>query len=130
MYVGTNIALGKATSMAVSSALVVDRHLWERPGGFHARLVLSSFFPNFAPGHQHGEINNTHSWADSDIFSAEMYGSAMNSPDNHYQISEGWFSGATSLYDPDNAFVSELINPGRNFYGFIDARYNFQARGA
>lgn len=57
-----------------------------------------------------------------------MYGSAMNSPDNDYQISEGWFSGATSLYDPDNAFVSELINPGHNLFGFIDARYNFQVR--
>lgn len=55
-----------------------------------------------------------------------MYGSAMNSPDNQYQIVEGWFSEAKSLYDPDNIFVSDLINPGHNFYGFIDARYNFQ----
>ena len=76
--------------------------------------------------HDGGIDNNARSWADSEIFSNEMYGSAMNSPENQYQIVEGWFSGATSLYDPDYIFVHDLINPGHNFYGFIDARHNFQ----
>lgn len=70
-------------------------------------------------------LGQKNSWADSDIFSNRMYGSAMNSPENGYQISEGWFEDVTSLYDPDHEFVADIVSPGHNLYGFIDARYNF-----
>ena len=69
----------------------------------------------------------THSWADSDIFSNRMYGSAMNSPENSYQISEGWFRGVTSIYDPDSTFVGDIVSPGHNLYGYIDTKFNMQA---
>ncbi|CAB1103907.1 TYR [Ectocarpus sp. CCAP 1310/34] len=66
-------------------------------------------------------------WADSVIFSNDMYGSALGSPDNGYQISEGWFADVKSIYDPDETFLQEQINPGHSVYGYIDARYNIQA---
>ncbi|CAM9741762.1 unnamed protein product [Ectocarpus fasciculatus] len=66
-------------------------------------------------------------WADSEIFSNDMYGSALGSPDNGYQISEGWFAGVKSIYDPDETFVDELISPGHSIYGYIDAKFNIQA---
>ena len=71
-------------------------------------------------------LGGQHSWADSDIFSNDMYGSAMNSPDNQYQISEGWFKDVHSLYDPDSTFVADIVSPGHNLFGYIDARFNMQ----
>ncbi|CAM9793594.1 unnamed protein product [Ectocarpus sp. 12 AP-2014] len=66
-------------------------------------------------------------WADSVIFSNDMYGSALGSPDNGYQISEGWFADVKSIYDPDETFLQEQINPGHSLYGYVDARFNIQA---
>lgn len=57
-----------------------------------------------------------------------MYGSALGSPDNGYQISEGWFAGVKSIYDPDETFVDDLISPGHSIYGYIDAKFNIQVR--
>ena len=50
-----------------------------------------------------------------------MFGSAVGSPENDYEINEGWFTDVTSLYDPDNTFISGSPNlqPGHNPYGFI-----------
>lgn len=50
----------------------------------------------------------------------------MNSPDNDYQICEGWFKDVHSLYDPDSEFVADVVSPGHNLFGYIDARFNMQ----
>lgn len=58
-----------------------------------------------------------------------MFGSALGSPENQFQISDGWFSNITSLYDPR----SDILTPAESFlttshnpYGFVDGIYNFQ----
>lgn len=50
-----------------------------------------------------------------------MFGSAVGTPDNDYEIHEGWFTNVTSLYDPDNTFItgSPDLQPGHNAFGFI-----------
>eukprot|EP00752_Nemacystus_decipiens_P002672 g2500.t1 len=65
-------------------------------------------------------------WGDSEIFSVNMFGSATGSPLNGYQLSEGWFADAKTIYDPDETFLADVIEPGHSIYGFIDATYNFQ----
>lgn len=60
-------------------------------------------------------------WPNSAIFGVDMFGSAVGTPENDYEINEGWFTNVTSLYDPDSTFVSGFPNlrPGHNPYGFI-----------
>eukprot|EP00752_Nemacystus_decipiens_P002661 g2489.t1 len=65
-------------------------------------------------------------WGDSEIFSVNMFGSATGSPLNGYQLSEGWFADARTIYDPEGTMLPELIEPGHSIYGYIDAHYNFQ----
>eukprot|EP00752_Nemacystus_decipiens_P002676 g2502.t3 len=47
-----------------------------------------------------------HSWGDSKK-SVDMFGSACGSPRKGYQISEGWFADAKTIYDPDETFLGE-----------------------
>ena len=71
-------------------------------------------------------FNTGRSWGDSEIFSDSMFGPATGSPLNGYQISEGWFADVKTIYDPEDAFLPELIEPGHSVHGYIDAHYNFQ----
>lgn len=73
------------------------------------------------------QSNSKPSWPESEIFSDEMFGSAMGDPDNLYQINSGWFKDVTSLYDPDLDFELDFIDPGHNAFGFIDAQFNYQS---
>ncbi|CAM9741455.1 unnamed protein product [Pylaiella littoralis] len=68
-------------------------------------------------------------WGASDIFSSEMFGSAYGSQDNQFQISDGWFANVTSIYDPENNFVTpeEHVSPTHNAFGIIDDDFNYQA---
>lgn len=61
--------------------------------------------------------NSEPSWPESEIFSDDMFGSAMGDPENLYQINSGWFKDITSLYDPDLDFELDFIDPGHNAYG-------------
>eukprot|EP00903_Cladosiphon_okamuranus_P010576 g10001.t1 len=67
-------------------------------------------------------------WPNSAIFGVDMFGSAVGSPENDFEINEGWFTNVTSLYDPDHTFItgSPNLKPGHNPYGFIDAGNNYQ----
>eukprot|EP00752_Nemacystus_decipiens_P002673 g2501.t1 len=66
-------------------------------------------------------------WGDSEIFSDDMFGSATGSPLNGYQLSEGWFADARTIYDPNETFLADgVIEPGHSIYGYIDATYNLQ----
>ncbi|CAB1104331.1 unnamed protein product [Ectocarpus sp. CCAP 1310/34] len=78
------------------------------------------------PMGQHPNSTMHRSWANSAVFSNDMYGSALGSPDNGDQISEGWFADVKSIYDPDETFLQEQINPGHSVYGYIDAKLNIQ----
>ncbi|CAB1114283.1 unnamed protein product [Ectocarpus sp. CCAP 1310/34] len=69
-------------------------------------------------------------WPSSEIFSPDMFGSALGSPVNQFQISDGWFSNITSLYDPRGDILTpaeSFITTSHNSYGFVDGVYNFQA---
>ncbi|CAN0415124.1 unnamed protein product [Laminaria digitata] len=55
-----------------------------------------------------------------------MFGSARGSPDNQFQIADGWFANITSAYDPDHTLVGEGLATNHNPYGLVDANCNFQ----
>lgn len=59
-----------------------------------------------------------------------MFGSALGSPENQYQISDGWFANITSIYDPQEDFLNpdEHISATHNPYGLIDASFNYQVQ--
>lgn len=70
------------------------------------------------------------SWMSSEIFGPDMFGSALGSPEKHYQISDGWFANITSAYDPKSILQgdSEVISTNHNAYGLVDATFNYQVR--
>eukprot|EP00752_Nemacystus_decipiens_P008189 g7325.t1 len=68
-------------------------------------------------------------WADSAIFSPQMFGPAKGNASEHYRLGEGWFRGLTSLYDPREKFVHEKIDPSHNAWGFIDSKYSYERSG-
>lgn len=55
-----------------------------------------------------------------------MFGSALGSEDKQFQISDGWFAGITSAYDPEDSLVDEDIRTAHNPYGYVSALYNYQ----
>lgn len=67
-------------------------------------------------------------WGDSEIFGSDMFGSALGSPENQFQISDGWFSKITSVYDPAGDLLSADadISTNHNPYGFVGSTYNYQ----
>ncbi|CAM9966345.1 unnamed protein product [Scytosiphon promiscuus] len=70
-------------------------------------------------------------WTSSEIFGPEMFGSALGSPENGYQISDGWFANITSVYDPGGDLLSAdsdgAVTTNHNPYGFVDSSFNYQA---
>ncbi|CAB1114279.1 TYR [Ectocarpus sp. CCAP 1310/34] len=68
-------------------------------------------------------------WGDSEIFGPDMFGSALGSPDNQFQISDGWFSNISSVYDPAGDLLSAEadISTNHNPYGFVGSTYNYQS---
>jgi len=71
------------------------------------------------------------SWPSSTVFGPDMFGSALGSPEKHFQISDGWFANITSAYDPESLLLRdwESISTNHNAYGLIDAAFNYQVRG-
>eukprot|EP00903_Cladosiphon_okamuranus_P010577 g10002.t1 len=69
------------------------------------------------------------SWTASEIFSDQMFGSAIGKASEHYRLEGDWFPGLTSLFDPRDKFVNEKINPGHNPWGFIDSKYSYERSG-
>ncbi|CAN0296786.1 unnamed protein product [Pylaiella littoralis] len=72
------------------------------------------------------------SWGSSEVFGSDMFGSASGSPENQFQISDGWFAGITSVYDPQKVVLASAVNgtsvtTNYNPYGFVDGSFNFQA---
>lgn len=59
-----------------------------------------------------------------------MFGSAVGSPENDFQISDGWFADITSAYDPQGDLLTpeESIKTVRNPYGFVDGAFNYQVK--
>eukprot|EP00752_Nemacystus_decipiens_P007679 g6864.t2 len=131
---------GSTTVVAEKTVTVVCKYLYCFHSGMHflnahasfdlwAERSLQMIDPSVAMHYWDFTIDATTlgpNWADSEIFTNDMYGSAMNSPDNDYQISEGWFKDVHSLYDPDSTFVADVVAPGHNLFGYIDARFNMQ----
>ena len=66
------------------------------------------------------------SWPSSPIFGPDMFGSALGSAEDQFQISDGWFAGITSAYDPDDVLADEDISPAHSPYGYVGAPYNYQ----
>ena len=67
-------------------------------------------------------------WGSSEVFGPDMFGSALGSPDNQYQISEGWFAGIQSIFDKDDELLREdaAISTNHNPYGLVDSTANYQ----
>lgn len=68
------------------------------------------------------------SWGSSEIFGPDMFGSALGSPETHYQISDGWFANIESAHDKDMELLAEdvPITTNHNPYGFVDSSFNYQ----
>lgn len=61
----------------------------------------------------------------STIFDADMFGPAMGSAENSYQLKEGRFGGIASILDADHTFV-ENIDCNHNAYGYLSPSFNYQ----
>lgn len=70
----------------------------------------------------------SHRWPESTIFGNDMFGRAIGSAENNYQLTEGRFGNVSSIYDPDDTLVDSDISPYHNAYGYINAEYNYQVR--
>lgn len=55
-----------------------------------------------------------------------MFGSAIGSPENQYQISDGWFANLESVFDPNGTYIDNVVGTVHNPYGFIDAPFNYK----
>ncbi|CAN0179965.1 unnamed protein product [Ectocarpus fasciculatus] len=68
-------------------------------------------------------------WGESEIFGPDMFGSALGSPENQFQISDGWFSNISSVYDPagDLLIADADISTNHNAFGFVGSTHNYQA---
>lgn len=69
-------------------------------------------------------------WPESDIFSPQMFGSAIGSPDNDYQISDGWFANVSSILDVNDDKFDPAIQVNHNAYGYVTASNNYQVRSS
>ncbi|CAM9782570.1 unnamed protein product [Ectocarpus sp. 12 AP-2014] len=67
-------------------------------------------------------------WQGSPIFDDDMFGRAMGSADNGYQISDGRFGKISAIYDPHHDLPGNGldIGPHHNAYGYLSATYNYQ----
>ncbi|CAM9521680.1 unnamed protein product [Ascophyllum nodosum] len=65
-------------------------------------------------------------WHKSAVFDVDMFGPAMGSPDNNYQLTEGRFGTISSIYDPDDALADSRIGTNHNAYGYVSPTYNYQ----
>lgn len=67
-------------------------------------------------------------WLESSIFDADMFGRAMGSPDNDYQVTEGRFGGIRTIYDPEYTLLDNGIDIGYHYnaYGYLSPTYNYQ----
>lgn len=57
-----------------------------------------------------------------------MFGSALGSADNGYQVADGRFTNVSSIYDPNSLLVSTLVSPVHNPYGYISGTFDYQVR--
>lgn len=64
------------------------------------------------------------SWADSAIFNADMFGRAMGSAENSYQVTEGRFGNISSIFDADHTLVD--MDSHHNAYGYLSPSFNYQ----
>lgn len=55
-----------------------------------------------------------------------MFGRAMGSNANSFQLAEGRFGDIDTIYDPDHSLVDSRIEPNHNAYGYVNAKYNYQ----
>lgn len=62
---------------------------------------------------------------DSAIFDADMFGRAMGSSENSYQLTEGRFGGIASVLDADHAFVED-VHCNHNAYGYLSPSFSYQ----
>ncbi|CAN0427685.1 unnamed protein product, partial [Ectocarpus fasciculatus] len=67
-------------------------------------------------------------WQDSTIFDDDMFGRAMGSADDGYQIADGRFGKISAIYDPHHALPGNGldIGPHHNAYGYLSPTYNYQ----
>lgn len=70
------------------------------------------------------------SWQGSAIFDDDMFGRAVGSADNGYQISDGRFGSISAIYDPHHNLPGNGLDMGshHNPYGYLSAPYNYQVR--
>lgn len=65
------------------------------------------------------------SWMDSAIFDDDMFGRAMGSAENSYQLTEGRFGSIASVLDADHTFLED-IDLNHNAYGYLSPSFNYQ----
>lgn len=65
-------------------------------------------------------------WHNSPIFGDDMFGSAINSAKDNFQISSGRFRNISTIYDPDHNLIDSRIDANHNPYGYIDSTHNYQ----
>lgn len=55
-----------------------------------------------------------------------MFGRAVGSKADSFQLVEGRFGDIATIYDPDHTLVDSRMQPNYNAYGYINAEYNYQ----
>lgn len=61
---------------------------------------------------------------DSPIFDADMFGRAMGSAENSYQLTEGRFGNIANILDADHTLAD--IDGNHNAYGYLSPLFNYQ----
>lgn len=57
-----------------------------------------------------------------------MFGASVTSPEDNFQVSDGWFSNISSIFDPTNKVVKHRFVVNHSPFGYINALYNYQVR--
>lgn len=55
-----------------------------------------------------------------------MFGRAMGSSKDSYQMTEGRFGTIATIYDPDHILGDSRISTNHNAYGYVSPVYNYQ----
>lgn len=63
-------------------------------------------------------------WMDSPIFDADMFGRAMGSAEDSYQLTEGRFGNISSILDADHNLAG--IDCHHNAYGYLSPSFSYQ----
>lgn len=63
-------------------------------------------------------------WHKSPIF--DMFGRAMGSAEDSYQLTEGRFGSIATIYDPDHVLGDKRMTTNHNAYGYVSPIYNYQ----